>query len=278
MSELFTDIEDIEIDLFIQGMYLQYGYDFRNYSKAHLKRRLISRLKNTGLDSISKMQHEMLRNKDFFYEILPDFSINVTEMFRDPEFFKLLRTEVIPILKTYPQIKIWHAGCSSGEEVYSTAILLKEEGIYDRCQIYATDFNDQILQVAKDGIYPIDIIKDYTTNYVQSGGREDFSDYYIAKYNSIMIDSSLKENITFANHNLVTDDVFGEMHLVICRNVVIYFDRDLQDKVYHLFDRSTIRKGILCLGTKESLKHSSTMDSFDVISDEYRIYQKKLKQ
>ncbi len=187
--------EDIEIQLILDAMALKYGYDFREYSRAHMKRRIKNRQIMGGFESISAMQHEILTNKTFFDKILPDFSINVTEMFRDPEVFAFIRKEVVPLLKTYPQLKIWHAGCSSGQEVYSLAILLKEEGLYDRCQIYATDFNDKILQKAKDGIYPIDVVKQYTKNYIAADGKESFSDYYIAKYESIIMDQSLKKTL-----------------------------------------------------------------------------------
>jgi len=269
------DIDDIEVQLFIDGMYYKYGYDFRDYSRAHMKRRIKNRLGLSSFESISEMQHEMLTNKGFFDKILPDFSINVTEMFRDPEFFGHLRKEVVPLLKTYPQLKIWHAGCSTGEEVYSMAILLKEEGLYDRCQIYATDFNESVLEMAKDGIFPIEVVKDYTKNYIESGGKESFSDYYIAKYESIIIDQSLKKNIIFAQHNLVTDQVFGQMHIVICRNVMIYFNSELQTRVIKLFDESLRPGGILCLGTKETLKTESH-DNFDVYEKHLKVYRKKM--
>lgn len=267
--------EDIEVKLLLDAMALKYGYDFRDYSRAHMKRRIKNRQVMGGFESISAMQHEILRNKSFFDRILPDFSINVTDMFRDPEVFAFIRKEVVPLLKTYPQLKIWHAGCSSGQEVYSLAILLKEEGLYDRCQIYATDFNENVLQKAKDGIYPLDVVKNYTKNYIAADGKESFSDYYIAKYESIIMDQSLKRNIIFAQHNLVTDQVFGQMHFIICRNVLIYFNNRLQTKVLDLFDSSLRSGGMLCLGTKEALKEESK-DAFDVYNKELRLYRKKM--
>ncbi|WP_430885777.1 CheR family methyltransferase [Fusibacter sp. JL216-2] len=267
--------EDIEIQLILDAMALKYGYDFREYSRAHMKRRIKNRQIMGGFESISAMQHEILTNKTFFDKILPDFSINVTEMFRDPEVFAFIRKEVVPLLKTYPQLKIWHAGCSSGQEVYSLAILLKEEGLYDRCQIYATDFNDKILQKAKYGIYPIDVVKQYTKNYIAADGKESFSDYYIAKYESIIMDQSLKKNIIFAQHNLVTDQVFGQMHFIICRNVLIYFNNVLQSRVLDLFRASLRSGGMLCLGTKETLKEES-VNAFDVYNKEFRLYRKKM--
>jgi len=270
------DTEDIEVQLFIDALYMKYGYDFRNYSRAHMKRRIMNRMRLSNYESVSQMQHHILRDESLFEAILPDFSINVTEMFRDPEFFAQVRELVVPLLKTYPSIKIWHAGCSSGEEVYSMAILLKEEGLLDRCQIYATDFNEKILQRAKDGIYPLEIAKEYTSNYINANGSESFSDYYTAKYDSILLDHSLKKNIVFAEHNLVTDGVFGQMHLIICRNVLIYFDKTLQNRVFKLFDDSLRFGGFLCLGTKESLNHSDYIDHFDTLNYDLRIYRKKL--
>ncbi len=240
-----------------------------------MKRRIKNRLGISGLESISAMQYEMLSSQEFFNKILPDFSINVTEMFRDPDVFSFIRKEVVPLLKTYPQLKIWHAGCSTGEEVYSMAILLKEEGLYDRCQIYATDFNESVLNMAKDGIFPLEVVKEYTKNYIESGGKESFSDYYIAKYDSIIIDQSLKKNIIFAQHNLVTDQVFGQMHLIICRNVMIYFNNELQDRVISLFDESLRPGGVLCLGTKETLKHDEK-SKFDVYEKNLKVYRKKM--
>jgi len=278
MEERFEhlDVEDIEVQLFIEAIYLKYGYDFRNYSRAHMKRRITNRMRLSSFESVSHMQYAILRDEKLFSDILPDFSINVTEMFRDPEFFSEIRAQVVPLLKTYPKLKIWHAGCSSGEEVYSMAILLKEEGLLDRCQIYATDFNEHILKVAQEGIYPLEVAKDYTSNYIAASGKEAFSDYYTAKYNSIMLDKSLKDNIVFAEHNLVTDGVFGEMHLIMCRNVLIYFDRILQKRIFKLFDDSLRSGGFLCLGTKESLNNSQQIERFETLNFDYRIYRKKL--
>ncbi|TGE33598.1 protein-glutamate O-methyltransferase CheR [Desulfosporosinus sp. Sb-LF] len=273
----YLESKDIEIQLLLEAIYLKYGYDFRDYSKAHLKRRIMHRLSVSGFESISQMQYQILYDRTFLENLLTDFSINVTEMFRDPPFYKVFRQEVIPVLKTYPFIKIWHAGCSSGEEVYSMAILLKEEGLYERTQIYATDFNVEVLAKAKQAIYPIDDIKDYTYNYQQSGGLTSFADYYIAKYDSVILDQSLKDKIIFADHNLVTDGVFGEMHVVICRNVLIYFNRELQNKVFKLFYESLRKGGFLGIGTKESLRFSNHFEKFKVISEDLNIYQKKFE-
>ena len=271
-----NQIINIEIDLILEAIFNKYGYDFRNYSKAHVKRRLLNRLITSNLKSISEMQHKVLREPDFFEIMLRDLSINVTEMFRDPSFYKALRKEVIPVLKTYPFIKIWHAGCSTGEEVYSFAVLLKEEGLYDRAQIYATDFNHDVLDIAKKGIYPIDRIKEFTANYQAAGGTQSFSDYYMANYNSVIFDQSLKKNLVFAEHNLVTDSVFAEVNLVICRNVLIYFNKDLQNRVIDLFYDSLNNGGYLALGSKETIQFTSKADKFDTINAKEKIYKKKI--
>lgn len=267
--------QDLEIKLFLEAIYLKYGYDFRDYSKAHIKRRVINRLYLSGLNSISEMQNRVIYDQSFFNTVLHDFSINVTEMFRDPSFYRAIREKVIPILKTYPFIKIWHAGCSTGEEVYSMAILLKEEGLLNKAEIYATDFNEIVLQKAKEGTYSIENIKEYTYSYHQSGGREVFSNYYTVKYNSVIFDQSLKKKIIFADHNLVTDGVFGEMNLIICRNVLIYFNKELQNHVIKLFYDSLCNGGILGLGSKESLRFSRHDDKFETYIEEEKIYRRK---
>ena len=269
--------EDIEIELLLEAIYMKYGYDFRAYSRAHIKRRVLHRLSLSGLENISEMQHKVINDKVFFQQILPDFSINVTEMFRDPSFFATIRKEIIPILKTYPHIKIWHAGCSTGEEVYSMAILLKEEGILNRTQIYATDFNEKVVKKAKEGIYSAELIKQFTYNYQKAGGTGSFSDYYIANYDYALLEESLKERIIFAEHNLVNDGVFGEMHMIICRNVLIYFNRDLQNRVIRLFNDSLRNGGFLWLGPKESLNFSPHAESYEPIVETQRIFRKKFK-
>ena len=269
------DNENIEIQLLLEAMYLKYGYDFRDYARASVKRRLAHRFKLSGFENFAEMQHRILYDREFFEQVLLDLSINVTEMFRDPSFYQALRKEVISILKTYPFVKIWHAGCSTGEEAYSMAILLQEEGLYNRSQIYATDFNDVVLQKAKQGIYPVELVKDYTLNYQRAGGKTSFVEYYTAHHNSIILNRSLKKNIVFANHNLETDGVFGEMHLILCRNVLIYFNRDLQNRVIKLFYESLCRHGIVCLGSKESLRFSAHADLFENVVADEKIYQKR---
>lgn len=267
--------EEIEIYLLLEAINMKYGYDFRSYSDAHLKRRILYRMALSGFVSITEMQHKVLMDREFFSVLLADFSINVTEMFRDPSFFKAFRNEIIPILKTYPFIRIWHAGCSTGEEIYSMAILLKEEGLYERTQIYATDFNNTVLQKAKEGIYDIRNIKKYTQGYQKSGGKGSFSDYYTAAYDRVMFDTSLKKRIVFAEHNLVSDGIFGEMHVVICRNVLIYFNKNLQSSVIKLFSDSLSSGCFLCLGSKESIKFSTSAEDFQEFVGGEKIYRKK---
>ena len=266
---------NIEIQLLLEAIFVKYGYDFRDYAQAHVKRRVLHRLGLSGLDSISAMQHRVITDQSFFDKLLLDLSINVTEMFRDPLFYRMIREEVAPVLHTYPFIKIWVAGCATGEEVYSLAILLKEEGLYDRSQIYATDFNQVVLNKAKEGIYPIDRLKEYTGNYQKAGGRGSLGDYYTAKYSSVIIDQTLKEKIVFADHNLVTDTVFGEMNMIVCRNVFIYFNKELQNRVIGLFLKSLRAGGFLCLGSKESLRFSKYSDAFETVVGKERIFRKR---
>lgn len=269
------DNEELEVRLLLEALYLKYGYDFRNYSSAHIKRRIMHRMAMEEVDSITDLQYRIIYDKEFLRFILSDFSINVTEMFRDPSFYKAFRENVIPVLKTYPFIRIWHAGCSTGEEVYSMAILLKEEGLYDRSQIYATDFNTVVLDKVKEGIYPLANVKYSTYNYQQSGGKASFADYYIANYDSIIFNNSLKQKITVADHNLVSDGIFGEMHVIICRNVLIYFNKKLQNKVIRLFFDSLLNGCFLCLGSKEDIKFSTSAEKFNDFVEKEKIFQKK---
>ncbi len=269
-------VQNIETEALLNAIYQRYGYDFRDYNKAHVKRRILHRVAHTGLKSISQLMHKVLHEDQFFDLILRDLSINVTEMYRDPSFYAVMRKEVIPILKTYPYLKVWHAGCATGEEVYSFAILLQEEGLYERTQLYATDFNPLVLDTAKKGIYPINRIKDYTTNYQMSGGINSFSDYYVARYDSVILDQSLKKNIVFAEHNLVTDSVFAETNLIICRNVLIYFNKELQNRVVKLFTDSLVKGGYLGLGSKENLMFTEVFDQYQVVDGKEKVYKKKV--
>jgi chemotaxis protein methyltransferase CheR len=270
-----TNIEDIELDLLLEAIFRRYGYDFRDYSRASLKRRVKDFLTNSGHEKISDIIAQLLYDHDFFQKMLEDFSVTVTEMFRDPDVYCCLRKNVLPFLRTYPFIKVWHAGCSSGEEVYSLAILLLEEGLYDRTIIYATDLNGGVLQKAKEGIYPISEVKQYIDNYRKAGGGRSLTDYFDAHYDSVIMSRALKKNITFARHNLVSDQVFGEIHLILCRNVMIYFNRTLQGRVFRLFHDSLVRGGFLCLGKKESLQFSEICPYYDEIDPPSRIYRKK---
>jgi chemotaxis protein methyltransferase CheR len=275
-NESNADLLDIEIQLLMDAIFLRYGYDFRNYSKAHIKRRVLHRLSISLLSSVSQLQDKVLRDREFFTEFLDDLSINVTEMFRDPEFYKSLRENIIPKLRTYAYFKIWHAGCSTGEEVYSLAILLKEEGLLDRCQVYATDFNRKVLGIAKEGVYQKNEIEQYQKNYQLAGGLHNLSDYYKSRYGSVIFDKDLAGKIVFADHNLVTDTVFADVNLILCRNVLIYFEKGLQDNVIGLFYDSLVPSGILCLGSKESIKFTRHENLFEIVDTKQKIYKKKI--
>ena len=270
-----AEIENLEIELLLDAIFKRYGYDFRRYSRASLKRRVNHFLSKTGFEKVAEIIPRLIYDKSFFDSLLYTISITVTEMFRDPFVYKTIREKVIPFLKTYPFIKIWHAGCATGEEAYSIAILLEEEGLYDRSQIYATDFNDFALKKAKEGIYPVENIKEFTANYQASGGKEAFSKYYHSKYDFVIMNQGLNKNITFANHNLASDTVFGEIHLIMCRNVLIYFGKSLQDRALKLFYESLAFKGFLCLGTKESIRFTGVQGNFKAIDEKGKIYQKK---
>lgn len=265
---------DIELNLLLQAVHVKYGYNFSNYSKAHLKRRILHRLNLSGLQTISELQNKILWDKTFYKTFLQDLSINVTEMFRDPQFYLNFRLKVIPELSTYAHIKVWHAGCSTGEEVYSLAIMLQEEGILHKTRIYATDFNKQVLETAKQGIYDRKEMDLYANNYLESGGKGLLSDYYTSKYGLVLLDQTLAKNVVFADHNLVTDGIFAEVHLVFCRNVLIYFDKTLQSHVLGLFTNSLTKRGFLCLGTKESLQFSTVENEYETVDKEYKIYKK----
>jgi len=268
------EVEEIEIRNLLEAIYLKYGYDFRNYALASIKRRIQHRLVLSGLSDISAMQHRVLVDEQFFEMLLLDFSINTTSMFRDPGFYQALRDEVVPVLQGYPFLRIWVAGCSTGEEVYSLAILLLEEGLENRFQIYATDFNEAILLKAREGIFPLSRMKAYTENYIKSGGRRAFSDYYSARYDSVILDQQLKNRVVFSAHNLATDGVFNEMQLICCRNVLIYFNRVLQERVLKLFLDSLSLGGFICLGKKETMQFSGVFASFSQTNWTEKIYRR----
>jgi chemotaxis protein methyltransferase CheR len=277
--ELSVQIQNdgAELQSLLEAIYQKYGYDFRHYSKASIRRRILQRFSRSNLSNIAALQNKLLRDQNFFHTLLMDFSINVTEMFRDPSFYLALRQTIIPILRTYPIVRIWNAGCSSGEEIYSTAILLEEEGLLYKSLIYATDFNEVILQKAREGVFPLERMKVYTRNYQLAGGKESFANYYSVKREAAFMDNKLKKNIIFSTHNLASDGIFGEMHLIMCRNVLIYFDKELQNRVIGLFHESLIRRGILCLGGKESIRFSQYNRLFDELIPQEKIYQKTLK-
>ncbi len=275
MNTTMDDIEQIEVNLLLEAIYQRYGYDFRQYSQASIKRRVRHHLAKTKNQTISDLIPKILHHEVAFNALFFDLSVTVTEMFRDPWFYLALREKVIPFLQTFPFINIWQAGCATGEEVYSLAILLKEEGLYNRARIYATDFNDIALKKAKTRIYPLERIKEYSANYQAAGGKKSLADYYRAQYQSVIIDASLQENITFANHNLATDAVFAEMHLILCRNVLIYFDRNLQNRVLSIFRDSLRYNGFLCLGSKETVQFSVVQKDFFEFRAREKIYQCK---
>ncbi len=268
-------IEQIEIDLLLEAVYRRYGYDFRSYARSSIARRTRQFLSVAGCESVSEMIPKALHDGEFFSRLARYFSIPVTEMFRDPFVYNALRAKVVPLLRTWPHFKVWHAGCATGEEAYSLAIVLKEEGVYDRATIYATDFNDEALERAQEGVYEIEKLQEATRNYQQADGKASFSEYYHSRYDAAAMDSSLKERIVFSSHNLASDSAFGEMHLVFCRNVLIYFNRELQNRALGLFTESLVHGGFLCLGTKEDLQFTDVSGQYDVVDDKARIYKKK---
>jgi chemotaxis protein methyltransferase CheR len=268
------ELEQLEIDLLLEAVYRRYGFDFRQYAQASLKRRLWRRLLAEGLSSISELQAKLLHDPPCMERLLLDLSINVTAMFRDPSFYVSFRDKIVPALHTYPFTRIWCAGCSTGEEVYSLAILLQEEGLYDRTRIYATDINEAVLATARDGVFPIAKMQQYTQNYIRAGGTREFSDYYIAAYEAAQFSRSLTENVVFAQHNLATDRSFNQFNVIVCRNVMIYFDKTLQNRVHELFYDSLDTFGILCLGHKESLSFTPFVDKYEQLDDVERIYRK----
>jgi chemotaxis protein methyltransferase CheR len=266
------DIENIEVELLLDALHARYGYDFNHYAKASLKRRLQYFLSKQDLVYISDLIPKLLHDQPLFTEFVVDLSVTVTEMFRDPDFYVAFKEKVIPTLSTYPFIKIWHAGCATGEEVYSMAILLYEAGLLERSQLYATDFNQLALKIASKGIYPIDQMKTNAKNYSKFSQVGSLSDYYHAKYDSVKMKNHLRDHITFSRHNLVNDHHFGEMNVIICRNVLIYFDTTLQNRVISLFKESLMPRGILCLGRKESLINMDSSLSFEKMVNAEKIY------
>ena len=267
---------DIELKMLMEAVYLKYNYDFRDYTGASQKRRILVAMREMACETVSALQAKVMHEQDGFAQLLQYLTIPVTEMFRDPEYWSALREHVLPFLKTYPSLKVWVAGCSTGEEVYSLAILLQEEGLLDRTIIYATDINPESLEAARRGVFKLEAMRQYTENYQKAGGKRAFSDYYTAAYDGALFDRALVENVTFADHSLATDSVFSETHLVSCRNVLIYFNRKLQDRVLGLFNDSLCYRGFLGLGSKESIEFSSYAGRFDVLARRERIYRKAM--
>lgn len=274
MTEAFEKVEDIEIRLLLEALYHRYHYDFRNYAMSSIRRRLRQAKENLGFATISAMQESVLHDPDMLPKMLRYLTVQVSEMFRDPSYFRAIRENVVPHLRTYPSLKIWIAGCSSGEELYSFVILFREEGLEDRTLFYATDINPEALAQAEAGIYDSERLRLFTENHRKAGGKTSLSDYYHSSYNRCVLDKSLRRNVVFSDHSLVTDQVFGEMHLVSCRNVMIYFDRDLQDRAVGLFKDALPRNGFLGLGAKESLRFSGHADGFREFVREEKIYQR----
>ncbi|MCH6269292.1 CheR family methyltransferase [Neobacillus citreus] len=273
-TESQQDLEKLEIDLLLQGLYTWCGYDFRNYAYKSIRRRIWQRIHAEKLSSITGLLEQILHDPACLKRLISDFSIHVTEMFRDPLFFLDFREKVVPQLRTYPSIRIWHAGCSTGEEVYSMAMLLHEEGIYEKTKIYATDINAEVLKIAKLGVFPLEQMRKYTNNYILAGGKKAFSDYYHVTNNGVKFHPFLSKNIVFAQHNLVTDHSFNEFHVILCRNVLIYFNKNLQDKVHSLFYESLGKLGILGLGDKETINHTMKADCYETISSSQKLYKK----
>ncbi|RNA62204.1 protein-glutamate O-methyltransferase CheR [Chryseobacterium nematophagum] len=261
-------IKDEEIELLIQDVDKLYGYDFSQYSRASFKRRINRLCLIDRFMSFAELRYKLVNDKGYFKRFIEEITVNVTEMFRDPLFFKMLREKILPQLGTYPLIRIWLAGCSTGEEAYSMAILLKEANLYDKSLIYGTDINPSVLEFAREGIFPLQHMKQYSENYIISGGKKDFSEYYTAHYNSVQFDKSLQEKLVLSTHNLVSDSSFNSFQLIICRNVLIYFEKELQEHVFRLFDESLENLGYLALGSKETLRFSKLEKMYHPIEDQ----------
>jgi chemotaxis protein methyltransferase CheR len=267
-------VQSIEVELLLTGLAERYGYDFRNYARASLTRRIRRAMQLERLQSISALQERLLHDSDAAMRFVTALSVHTTAMFRDVEVYRALRNEVIPMLRTYPFVRIWHVGCSSGEEVYSLAILLEETGLYERCRIYATDLSDAILERARQGVFPLRSMREYTQAYQRAGGTNDFSSYYVADNEHAVFRQSLRRNVVFSQHNLVCDSAFNEFQLIMCRNVLLYFDDVLRDRAHGLFHQSLSSFGVLVLGKKESLNFSPHAQSYRELGEGLRIYRR----
>jgi chemotaxis protein methyltransferase CheR len=268
------DLEAIEIELLLEGVYRRYGYDFREYAYASLKRRILNAMRAEQLETISGLQERILHDPVCMERFLLILTVNVTALFRDPEFFRAFRETVVPLLRTYPFLRIWHAGCSTGEEVYSMAILLQEEGLYDRCRIYATDINEAVLKQAREGIFPLASIQEHAGNYHRAGGKRSLTEYYTAAYGSAIFRGPLKENIVFSQHNLTMDRSFNEFNVILCRNVMIYFNKPLQERVHELLYDSLAIFGILGLGSKETLHFTPHASDYEQLPCSRHLYRR----
>lgn len=266
-------IKDEEVEFLIKDVYELYGYDFSGYSRASFKRRVNRICLIERFTSFAELRYTLINEPEYLKRFVEEVTVNVTEMFRDPHFFKGLREKILPQLGTYPLIRIWVAGCSTGEEAYSMAILLKEANLYHKSLIYGTDLNPSVLETARAGVFPLQQMKLYSENYMLSGGKKDFSDYYTANYDSAKFDKSLQEKLILSTHNLVSDSSFNSFQLIICRNVLIYFDRGLQERVFKLFDNSLENLGFLALGAKETIRFSKLDKNYHQIDDQ-RIWKK----
>ena len=274
LARASDDLERIEIQLLLEAIYQHYGFDFRGYALGSLKRRLWRRAYGEKLETLSALQDRVLHDPAVMERLLLDLSINVTAMFRDPTFFHSFREKVVPLLRTYPFVRIWNAGCSTGEETYSLAILLREEGLYDRTRIYATDINERVLERAREGRFPLEKMREYTENYLRAGGGDEFSRYYTVEGEHARFTSELNEQVVFAQHNLVSDAPFNEFNVIICRNVMIYFGKTLQDRVHDLFYDSLEQLGILALGHKESIRFTRHEGHYEALDAQEKLYRK----
>jgi chemotaxis protein methyltransferase CheR len=268
------DVEAVELDLLAEGVYEAYGFDFRQYSRPSFRRRIWRRVELENLRSITGLLDRVLHDPAAMQRLLADLSVNVSAMFRDPAFFRVLRSMVVPLLRTYPFLRVWNAGCATGEETLSVAILLKEVGLYERTRIYATDMDEATLSKAKARTFPIAKMREYTANYIEAGGTRSFSEYYVADGDRVVFEPSLAENVVFAQHNLATDRSFNEFHVIMCRNVMIYFNRELQEHVHKLLYDSLTHFGVLGLGHRESLAFSGHREAYEELDESVRLYRK----
>jgi chemotaxis protein methyltransferase CheR len=267
-----SEVEALEVRMLLEALYARYGYDFRGYGATSMRRRVVSILAKSGLNHLGDLQHKLLTEPEYFADVLEQLTVQVSDLFRDPGFFEVLRTRVMPILRTYPLLRIWHSGCANGEEVYSNAIVLSEEGLYERAQLYATDLSAHALDQAKQGLYSSTQLATFIGNYEKAGGIQNLNDYYTAAYEGFVVKEMLRRNVLFFQHNLVSDHAFGEMQVIFCRNVLIYFGEELRDRVLDKFAQSLCRGGFLCLGSSEKLSRAHQAKGFVEFAPDERIY------